>query len=190
MMKATNPWVIVRWAMVMFIYAATVLIAIDQVKIRERRISELEECQKRVSKGLDKLSASNNSMMGITNEALTVALKMKADSEKNKSDLDKLAKLQELMELNCQRLQKQEESKLLTGRLERHLANSERIKKLSDSIVASGTATQDDLDKIKNEAEKHKENWRVLNIEVQRFKQDLATIDERRGVLKKECGID
>ena len=42
-MKTMNPWVMIRWALVAVIYAATLAISIDQIREKTDKISAMEK---------------------------------------------------------------------------------------------------------------------------------------------------
>lgn len=94
-MKLENTWVIIRWVLVAVIYAATVGISIDQVKIRDAKVAKLEATQLETKKALKGIKELAGSMEDTAKSGL------------------QLSKVYELRALTLQQLQKQEEAKLL-----------------------------------------------------------------------------
>lgn len=176
-MKTENPWVIIRWFLVVAVYVATLAIAVDQVRSRNKRIADLEAWQTN-SKKLHK-----NISSGLVHQMDSLK-QIQSDVETVQDNNAKAAKLLELTTLTAQRLQKQDEGKILTDKLEKNIAAGNRLAAEGRDLAARGSMTTAEVAEIKKAGQAIEDTARNLMAEFAIWKQELAQIDARRKVLK------
>ena len=189
-MKEINPWVIVRWALVVVIYAATLAIAIDQVRIRDRKIAGLETLKKDVQKGLGVIASQVDGLKDNNIDTTASLDKLKLDLVQQEADQAKAAKLAELIVLTAQRLQKQAEGNLLTDKLQSNIATGNALKAEGNRMLARGSITISEVIEMKSKSEKLENTHLELMPKYEAWKRDILAIDARRKVLKEECGLN
>ena len=185
-MKIDNPWIIIRWALVIVIYVATLAIAIDQLRDRDKQIAELETWKTDTRKVLNNVSSGIDQEMASSQQVASGLEAVKTSLIDQQANLAKSEKLQELLALTAQRLQKQAEGKILTDKLAKNIAAGDALKAKGKDLIANG-ATKAEGATFKTEGQNVTVTARDLVAQFEVWKQELAQIDERRKVLQEEC---
>jgi len=188
-MKTDNPWVIVRWALVAVVYAATLAIAIDQVRDRNKQIAKLEAWKTNARKLLTDASSGIDRQMADTQAVVAGLETVKTGLIDQQANLAKAAKLQELLALTAQRQQKVEESRILAARFETNIMAGDECAAESNALMARGNVTRQELDQIKRAAQKLDGEHRELKPKLDIFVKEISAIDSRLKVLQEECDL-
>ena len=178
-----NPWVIIRWCLVVMIYAATLFVAHDQVRIRDRKIAEFEEREKQTNKGVVKISTA---LKTTENNVNKLADSLQEERALVATMTTNMAKFNKLKELDGPLNQMQVRAKILSVKCQNNRAAMERHVERGQELVKQGTATEDVSDRYQKDLDALKKERQALLAEAEECKQALRAIDARRKGLEEK----